>query len=210
LAVVPFTTWGHANWSARAFTAATPAIAQPEHAVVFQASLDSPMGWLAQFMPPGAAVIGLGSGFPESPAYQEGMRRMVAARGGPHYIMFPVAVDQRAIGMQRKDEIAQSLGLTGTEAGCHRLEWLTHHLRMKAQVDTLAQPAAQVCALSLQPQYRKDTAPEDRAMAAEAARRLLPLGLAYDPATCAVYRASVGGEPYPYRMCTVISLPKNA
>ncbi len=207
VAVLPFTTWGHAGWSGRAFTADTPAIAQPGRAVIFQSSLDSPMGWLAQFMPPEAAVVGLGSGFPESPLYIERMRQLAARRGGPHYIMFPLATDKRATGMQRKAALARSLGLTGSEAGCRKLEWLTRHVRMKAQVERGGQhtalAAGQVCTLALQPQYRKDTAPENRAMEAEAARRLALHGWAYDPATCVDYRAAVGTEPYPYRMCVV-------
>jgi hypothetical protein len=204
-AVLPFTTWGHAGWTERAFTADTPAIAQPQRAVIYQASLDSPMGWLAQFMPREAAVVGLGSGFPESPAYVERMHRMAAQRGGPHYIMFPLATDKRATGMARKAALARALGLTDSEAGCRKLEWLAGHVRMKAQVERLAPATSggQVCALALQPQFRKDTAQEDRAMEAEAARRLRIHGLAYDPASCADYRAAVGTEPYPYRLCRV-------
>ena len=203
LAVLPFTTWGHADWTARAFIAQAPAIAKPAQAVIFQASLDSPMGWLAQFMPPDAAVVGLGSGFPESAAYQARMRQTIATRGGPHYIMFPITVDQRAIGMVRKSQIATSLGLTGSEAGCRRLTWLAGHVRMKAQVEALAPPSGQLCTLALQPQYRQDTAPADRTMEAEAARRLRLIGLGYDPASCVAYQAAVGSAPYPYRMCVV-------
>lgn len=209
LAVLPFTTWGHAGWTERAFAADTPRIAQPARAVVLQASQDSPMGWLAQFMPPEAAVVGLDSGFPESPAYRERMLQLIATRGGPHYIMFPIATDKRATGMVRKTQLAGSLGLTGSESGCRALEWLTSHVRMKAQVDRSAASSGQLCTLALQPRYRKDTASEDRAMEAEAARRLRRIGLAYDPATCVAYRASVGMEPYPYRMCAVAALAGN-
>ena len=205
LAVLPFTTWGHAGWTERAFTADTPRIDQPKHAVVFLASMDSPMGWLAQFMPSESAAIGLGSGFPESPAYRERMLQTIAARGGPHYIMFPITTDKRATGMERKAQFARWLGMTGSEAGCRKLVWLTSHVRMKAQVDRTAAPSGEVCTLTLQAQYRKDTAPEDRAMEAEAVRRLRQIGLAYDPATCVAHRASVGTEPYPYRFCTVVA-----
>ncbi|GAB2868737.1 hypothetical protein GCM10027277_42270 [Pseudoduganella ginsengisoli] len=204
VAVLPFTTWGHAGWAEQAFSADTPAIEQPQHAVIFQASQDSPMGWLAQFMPREAAVVGLGSGFPESPAYVQHRQDIIAQRGGPHYIMFPLATDQRATGMQRKTAIARTLGLTDSEAGCRKLEWLTAHVRMKAQVE---RGAAGGCTLALQPQYRKDTASEDRAMEVEAARRLRYVGLAYDPASCANYHAAVGTQPYPYRMCKAGPLP---
>jgi hypothetical protein len=203
LAVLPFTTWGHAGWTERAFTADAPRIAQPAQAVVLQTYLDSPIGWLAQFMPSEAAVVGLDSGFPESKVYRKRMQQLIASRGGPHYIMFPIATDKRATGMERKAQLAGSLGLTGSESGCRALEWLTSHVRMKAEVDRTAAPSGQLCTLALQARYRKDTAPEDRAMEAEAARRLRLIGLAYDPATCVVYRASVGMEPYPYRMCAV-------
>jgi len=205
LAVLPFTTWGHAGWRARAFTADTPAIASPEHAVVFLASPDAPMAWLAQFLPAQAAVIGLSTGFPESPAYQARMRQVVAERGGPHYVIFPVQTDQYAAAMAQKADMARSLGLTGSAAGCARLAWLAAHLHgLKAQVDRLpGAPSGQLCTLALQQQYRKDMAPENQALEAAAARRLQPLGLAIDAASCVTYRAAVGDQPYPYRFCTV-------
>lgn len=209
VAVLPFTTWGHVGWAERAFTADAPAIAKPQHAVIFLASSDDlPMGWLAQFMPSEAAVIGLGSSFPESPAFQARMRQVVAERGGPHYIMFPVTTDKRVSAMLQKAAIARSLGLTDSEAGCGKLEWLAGRLRgLKAQVDRLpAAPSGQLCTLTLQQQYRKDTAPESQAMEAEAARRLQLVGQAIDPASCVTYRAAVGAEPYRYRLCAVAAL----
>jgi hypothetical protein len=60
--------------------------------------------------------------------------------------------------------------------------------------------------LALQQQYRKDTAPENQAIETEAARRLQSVGQAIDPATCVTYRATVGAEPYPYRLCAVAAL----
>jgi hypothetical protein len=209
VAVLPFTTWGHVGWAERAFSADAPAIARPQHAVIFLASPpDAPMGWLAQFMPGEAAVIGLGSGFPESPAYRARMLQVVAERGGPHYVIFPVVTDKRANAMVEKAAMARSLGLTRSEAGCGKLEWLAGHLRgLKAQVDRLsATPSGHLCTLALQQQYRKDTAPENQAIETEAARRLQSVGQAIDPATCVTYRATVGAEPYPYRLCAVAAL----
>lgn len=206
LAVLPFTTWGHVGWAGRAFSADRPAIPRPDHAVIFLSSAnDAPISWLAQFMPAEAAVIGIGSSFPESPAFQARVQQVIAQRGGPHYLIFPVITDKRANAMLEKAAIARSLGLTGSEAGCGTLAWLSSHLRgLKAKVDLVpASPSGELCTLALQEQYRKDTTPENHEIEVEAVHRLESVGQMIDPATCVTYQATVGTEPYPYRLCAV-------
>lgn len=211
LYVLPFTTWGHAGWARRAFSAETPVFSQPAATIVFQTSPGTPMGWLAQFMPAEVTVIGLGSGFPESPAYRAHMAPTIAAHAGPHYIMFPVATDKRATGMLHKAGIARMLWFTESASGCQRLEWLMRHVRMKAEVTPLqATATGQQCTLALQPQYRADTVAEDRATEAEVVRRMQAYGLGFDPDGCKTYQAAVGTEPYPYRLCRVLTPAKQA
>ncbi|QGZ41026.1 hypothetical protein IP92_03657 [Pseudoduganella flava] len=206
LAVLPFTTWGHAGWAKHAFTADRPPIARPDRAVIFVSSAtDAPISWLAQFMPAEAAVIGIGSSFPASPAFEARVQQVIAQRGGPHYVIYPVVTDKRANGLLEKTAIARSLGLTRSEAGCRKLAWLAGHVRgLKAKVDFLpASPSGELCTLVLQERYRKDTAPENHGIEAEAVQRLAAVGQAIDPATCVTYQATVGTEPYPYRFCAV-------
>lgn len=66
-----------------------------------------------------------------------------------------------------------------------------------------ASPSGELCTLVLQERYRKDTAPENHGIEAEAVQRLAAVGQAIDPATCVTYQATVGTEPYPYRFCAV-------
>lgn len=79
--------WGRAGRAAQAFQVQTPAIAQPEQSMVFTVHGDPPMGWLVPFFPARLAFVALGSGFPESDAFRARVAAMLAARGGPVWVM---------------------------------------------------------------------------------------------------------------------------
>lgn len=87
VAVWPVSNWGHAGWNRAAARADVPAIAAPAQSMVVTVHGDPPMGWLVQFFPRELAFVALGSGFPESPAYARRVADMMAARGGPQYVM---------------------------------------------------------------------------------------------------------------------------
>lgn len=201
--VLPFTTWGHARWAERSFAAQVPAMAQPASTIVYMPQWDSPTGWLAQFLPPEVQVIGLVPGYPESQRYHDKIVAAGKARSGPHYAMFLAATNPQETGLQRKLEIARSLGLTTSEAGCTRLDRLLRKVRFKVQVKELPPGGPEQCTLELQLPYRLDLEAEDRAMADKMAAAVKDWGLAMDTSSCQTYQAAVGKNPYPYRLCRV-------
>lgn len=84
--------WGHAGWSKQAFHAEVPVIASPKDSLVFTVHGDPPMSWLVPFFPAELAFVSLGSGFPESPAYGERAKAMLAERKGPYYVMVDTSI----------------------------------------------------------------------------------------------------------------------
>ncbi|WP_377702961.1 hypothetical protein [Pseudoduganella sp. UC29_71] len=204
LAVFPFTSFGHAGWAERSFSADVPALAQPEQTVVFIAQSHPPLAWLATFYPVQVAFAGLGTGFPESPQYRAQLRALMTTRTGPHYLMLSGARNIKTSGLQRKRALADGLGLTASPSACARLDsWLR---KVRFQVDMQPLPDGR-CTLELQARYRLDLEAIDRATEAEAAQLAGQYGVALEPGSCRRYAAAVGAEPYPYRLCRVRILP---
>lgn len=203
LAVFPFVTWGHAGWAAQSFSAEVPALAQPASTIVFTAHGHPPMGWLATFFPKDVRVIALGSGFPESPAYLDRIHQVIASRPGPHYVMLFSSKSEKEGGRRRKLALATSLGLTGDAQGCARLDRFLRKVRFQVQVKPLPAGAGPRCTLELQPEYEADLRAQDSALVAAAGQNLARYGLQVDPASCSIYPASIGAEPYPYQLCRV-------
>lgn len=71
------------------------------------------------------------------------------------------------------------------------------------QVKQLRAGAAPHCTLELQPGYQADLRSQDSALVAAAGQNLARYGLQVDPASCSIYAASIGAEPYPYQLCRV-------
>jgi hypothetical protein len=201
LAVFPVANWGHAPWAERNFSADVPAIAAPESSVIFIAHLHPPMGWMAMFMPPQARIVRLG-GMPESPGYLQRLKDVIAERPGPHYVMLGSSKNEKLGTLQRKLAAARALGLTDDAAGCGRLAWLMRHIRFQAGLRAL--PAGG-CTLELLRQHRQDLAALDRDIVGAASRDMARFGLGVDAASCVVYQAAVGKEPYPYQWCRVMA-----
>jgi hypothetical protein len=202
LAVFPVANWGHAEWAERSFSAQAPALATPASSVIFITHLHPPMGWMAMFMPPEARIVRV-QGMPESPAYLQRMRAAIAERPGPHYVMLASSKNEKQSGLDRKLAAAEALGLTADAEGCGRLAWLMRHVRFQASLRSLPNGA---CTLDLLPEFRVDLAAQDRAIVQTAADDLARFGLDVDAASCVVYPAAVGGEPYPYQWCRTTPL----
>ncbi|WP_374363186.1 hypothetical protein [Pseudoduganella danionis] len=209
LYTLPFVTWGHGGWTAQAFRAEAPQLAQPQASVVYM--VRTPMAWLTRFFQPEVAFMAIGSGFPESPAYLQRLQAQAAARTGQHYVMLPAAVNIRQSGAERKLALARALGLTASAADCARLDGWLRKVRFQVEVQALAAEdvaaSGQACTLVLQPQYRLDLAAEDAALQAEVQGHLAHYGLTLQPAGCRNYPAYVGTEAHPYRLCPVQRLP---
>jgi hypothetical protein len=87
VAIFPVKTWGHAAWREVSFNVSPPVIAQPSQSMVFTVHGDPPMSWLVPSFPKELAFVALGSGFPESGAYAQRVKNMMAERSGPIYVM---------------------------------------------------------------------------------------------------------------------------
>ncbi len=124
LAIFPIGGWGHAKWSARAFEAKVPVIAQPAQSMVFTVHGDPPMGWLVPFFPTELAFVALGSGFPESEGFRQRLFSMIAARSGPLYVMMQQPQDgarNQAV-LAAGQEILARYGMAIEDGSCVRFE----------------------------------------------------------------------------------------
>jgi len=198
----PTPQWGNAAWGERAYSAQVPAFEQPEQSVVFVAQPEPPISWMTTMLPPQLKFIGVDIGFPESPAWRERMRKAVAERGGPHYVILGGVKNEKLDTLRNKLAVAQWLGWTDNASGCAKLAWLGRHVRLQADLQNL--PAGG-CTLVLPAQYRDiDLATPNRAIADSAARHLQRFGLALDVNSCQAYPAALGNRTYNYQLCRVI------
>lgn len=206
LSALPTPEWGHARWADRPYTADVPAFDQPAQSVVFIPQAEPPMAWLATMFPREVKFIGLGTGFPESPAWLGRVRQAAAERGGPHYVLLGTLKNEKLYTLQNKLAAAEWLGLTRDEAGCAKLDWLSRHVRLQALVRRL--PAGG-CTLELLPQHRQvDMATSNRAIVEAAAKHLESYGVGIDRASCQVYPAALGRRPYFYQLCRALPAMK--
>ncbi|MFK3737882.1 hypothetical protein [Massilia sp. TN1-12] len=199
LCAIPTPRWGNALWGERAYSAEVPAFPAPAQSVVFIAQPEPPMAWLATLLPPQLKFIGVGTGFPESPAWRERMRRAVAERAGPHYVLLGAVKHEKLNTLENKLAVVRWLGLTEDAAGCARLERLGRVVRLQAQVERL--PAGG-CTLALPPEQREvDLDTPNRAIVAAAAQHLAQYGIGVDAASCRTYGAAVARRTYRYQLC---------
>jgi hypothetical protein len=89
LLALPTPHWGRARWNAEAFRVQTPVLAQPERNMVL--TTQAPVGWYTAGFPATLAFASVGGGFPASPAYDEKVAAMLAARDGTHYVLLTSA-----------------------------------------------------------------------------------------------------------------------
>lgn len=202
LAVFPFVTWGHADWAAPNFSVQVPAFERPAASIVFTASGNPPMGWLAPSFPRDVRVISLATGFPESPAWLERIQAAIASRPGPHYVMLAAARNEKESSLRRKLALVDALGLTGDAAGCARLDRLLQRVRFQVQMKPVAEAGRQ-CTIELQARYVVDLAAQDAAIVQAGQATLARYGLQLDAAGCRVQAAAVGAERYPFHFCPV-------
>ena len=142
MAVLPIGAWGHAGWSARAFEAQVPVIAQPAQSMVFTVHGDPPMGWLVPFFPAPLAFVALGSGFPESEGFRARVDAMIAARSGPLYVMLQAPPDSTAnqVALDKAQEILTRYGMRHDAAGCVPFDAFIGKHRAPIQLCTVQRP----------------------------------------------------------------------
>ncbi|WP_395403806.1 hypothetical protein ACHMW6_33855 [Pseudoduganella sp. UC29_106] len=203
LYALPFSTWGHADWADRSFSADVPEFSQPASSIVYLTEPDPPFGWLVQLFPRDVQFIGLGIGFPESPLYHEKIAEAGRARSGPHYVLFNAAHNPKDQSLRKKIEAFQFLGMTKSEESCARLDRLLTKVRFQVQVRKLSAGGAERCTLELQPKYQLDLEAMQRDNEQKMTEKVAQWGLKLDQASCRTYKAAIGIAPHPYRLCRV-------
>ena len=200
-------TWGHEPWSARAYAVDAPQLEQPDKTTVLVMGHEAPLSWLAAYLPPQLSFVGLSKGFPETKAYVQKARGIIAGRGGPVYVLVPANRNWRLEDVQRAEALTESWGLTEGPHGCAVLGALTRHLRLHAAVEPApAGDTTQRCRLGLLPEDQMDVAAADRDSAGRVADLLGHYRMTLDPQECTTYAAHVGAAIYPYQWCRVTEL----
>lgn len=200
---LPFSTWGHADWSDRSFSAEVPELSQPASSIIYLTQPDPPTGWLVQFFPREVQFIGLGIGFPESPLYHEKIAEAGRARSGPHFVLFSAAYNPKEQSLRKKIQAFQFLGLTSSKESCARLDRLLTKVRFQVQVKNLPTGNGEQCTLELQPKYRIDLEAMQRESEQKMAEKVTQWGMRLDQTSCRTYQAAIGMAPHPYRLCRV-------
>lgn len=142
-AIFPLANWGHAGWSAQAFEAKVPAIAQPAQSMVFTVHGDPPMGWLVPFFPTELAFVALGSGFPESEGFRKRVFGMIGGRSGPLYVMLqdPRADAPNRVVLEKAEEILARYGMGVQPGSCVPFDAFIGRTRSSNQLCTVNRPA---------------------------------------------------------------------
>ncbi|MDB5949132.1 MAG: hypothetical protein JWR65_987 [Massilia sp.] len=142
MAILPIGGWGHAGWTARAFEAQVPVIAEPAQSMVFTVHGDPPMGWLVPFFPAPLAFVALGSGFPESEGFRARVDAMIAARPGPLYVMLQAPQDDAAnlVALDKAGEILARYGMRRDAADCVPFDAFIGKNRTPVQLCTVQRP----------------------------------------------------------------------
>jgi hypothetical protein len=205
--VFPFGTWGHTPWASHNIRADLPAWPAPETGVVFTSLPHPPSGWMVKLLPPAVSVIAVGSGFPESAAYQARIASVVSARPGPHYLLVQASKNPEEGKLAKRQAVAEWFGMTSSAERCGQLDWLTRKVRLHVDVRA-AQNHNAVCELALQAPFRVDLPAENQKILNRAGAVLENYGFRIDARTCGSHNAFIGAEPMPYLLCKVEALKK--
>lgn len=190
--------WGHAGWSRQPFAVAAPPMPNPSASMVLLVG-GEPQAWRMPFLPADAVYAGIGTNFVPGPAYRARLRHLLDERP-VHYAMLPAAVDRRAFRLQGIADQAARLGLSRAP-GCRGLRWMIDQgYRAQLQVE------GHRCRLLPRADKRLDVAAIDRATVAAADPVLAEYGLEIDAAACRSMPARIGGDPYPYLWCPLVTL----
>ena len=198
-AVASVRTWGHAGWDTRAFRVVVPDL--PTSGTILLIGSETPNGWMAPFFPPKMAVVGLGTHFPEGPAFNARVREIVEQRGGKAWGVVPAhSNEQEAALMARMNGALATLALSASGWPCRGLSALLQRVSKRLRVDEAS--SAGSCRVAF-PEGTMSVAKADRATVQRSDTIVVRYGLALDAASCRTYEASVGAKPRPYQLCEV-------
>ena len=195
VSVLPFRTWGHGAFAAKAYDVPMPPIANPATAsIVF---IGQPTAWMAVFLPPEMAFVSMFN-FPESPAYIARVDEILRSRGGEVGVVLTAASDTQANNLRRFNEWSTRVGLPADGIACAAVKWATHFSPRYSRY-----PAASggACVFVMPADLARDVQDEDRAGAARWAGHLRERGWKLDVGSCQRLEAAMGEARQPYQFC---------
>lgn len=111
--------WGHAGWAEQSFRVTPPAIEQSESAVVLKVGPE-PTAWVFPSFPGDTPIFGIGTNFPESPAYKAKVASILKERVGEVYAV--LSPSELAKLKDRPAALLREFRLTLEPDACKRYE----------------------------------------------------------------------------------------
>ncbi len=201
-------TWEHKSWAKTGFRVTTPELANPEKTTIIFAG-GSPMAWMVPFFPKPTAFASVMGTFPESPAYGEALRSMIAQRSGPVYLILEAKSNYRLNAVVKMHDQFTRWGLTKFDGGCEALAWAFKKFNVHAIVQDTYREGLR-CELALPLNDNRDIAAENRIMTMAKSTILEVYGLQVEHETCLEYSAFIGDHRMPYQFCRVVKTVKQA
>ncbi|UVK45695.1 GtrA family protein [Mesorhizobium sp. AR07] len=198
-AVVDSRSWGHEAWDTRAFRVVVPDL--PVSGTLLLIAEEVPNGWMVPFFPPKMAAVGLGTNFPEGPAYTPRVREIVEQTGGKAWAVMPAHIDEYAARVAQVNGILEPLKLSMSGWPCRKLSALLLRVSKHLRVDEASNPGS--CRLVSSPAGGMSLAEADLGTIRRSGTIITRYGLTLDAASCRTYEASVGAAPRPYQLCKV-------
>lgn len=197
--VVASRSWGHEAWDTRAFRVMVPEL--PVSGTILLIAEEEPNGWMVPFFPPKMAAVGLGTNFPEGPAYSPRVREIVKQAGSKAWAVMPAHTDDYAMRVAQMNGILAPLTLSMSGWPCRKLSALLRRVSKHLRVDEAASTGS--CRLVALPEGSASLADADLGTIRRSGTIIARYGLTLDIASCRTYEAWVGAKPRPYQLCEV-------
>ncbi|MER8372094.1 GtrA family protein [Mesorhizobium sp. M1406] len=198
-AVADSRSWGHEAWDTRAFGVVVPDL--PLSGTILLVAEEAPNGWMAPFFPPEMAAVGLGTNFPEGPAYSVRVHQIIEQAGGKAWAVMPAHTDEQAMRVAQMNGTLAPLKLSASGWPCRKLSALLHRVSKHLRVDEAAKTGS--CRLVSLPAGGMSLAEADLATIQRSDIIIKRYGLALNAASCRTFQAWVGAKPRPYQLCEV-------
>ena len=193
-------TWGHQDWSTRAFRADLPPIEDAARTTVVILTGEPPWAWLATMFPRDIAFLGISGTNADTATYNNRVQQMIRDRGGPVFAIVEGHYNWRADNIDKANARAAWLGLLSTEERCRAVHSIVAWLRVRAVV-TAASSDSMKCRLGLPAADERDIPRENRESVAKAAPLYAASGFHLDAGRCLPLFAYAGSQKRGYQWC---------
>ncbi|CAB3780843.1 hypothetical protein LMG28138_01128 [Pararobbsia alpina] len=195
-----YQTWGHEGWADPLYHAQVPVLDHPERTTIITAGGEAGWGWLTTLFPPTVAFAQIESSFPATTAFNDRIRTMSKARGGPIYALIKGSYNFRIDNIANANRFVDAVGFAGTARGCGILAATIARFHLHARVAP-ASATSRTCQLELRADDVHDTVAENRALAIAAAAAYSREGFLLNAGTCVQFGAGIGKGREVYQLC---------